>query len=122
MDDENRAPPISDPRWETWSGVLLAFLDRPRDWKALNGWCRETRFGAVKLRHCLAWLEIYSWARSFMQDDVIFWVSTRTLATLPIRSTEGPGSLPPGAPEPSIYEDDPEEDEPPPSEPPSMQN
>lgn len=50
-------PEVVDPRWEEWSKPVLTFLALPRDWRALNKWCRQTKFGPTKLRHCLAWLE-----------------------------------------------------------------
>ena len=75
--DESKAPPLRDPRWEQWSRVVLEYLAYPRDWKSLNAWCREMKFGSVKLRHCLAWLEIHGYVRSFTRDDVLFWVHTQ---------------------------------------------
>lgn len=67
---------VSDPRWEDWSRPLLAFLGVPQGWRGINRWCREKRFGPVKMRHCIAWLEEKGLAHSFGSGDQIVWVST----------------------------------------------
>lgn len=66
---------MRDPRWQEWSAPLLQFLAMPRNWSALNAWCRTSRFGAAKLRHCLAWLETQGLVHVCGGDEIL-WVQT----------------------------------------------
>lgn len=72
---EPKSPTVDDPRWADWCVPLLEFLSDPQEWPAINRWCRTTRFGGVKIRHCIAWLEEKRLAFSYVIDGRVVWVS-----------------------------------------------
>jgi hypothetical protein len=105
--DEAKAPTGSDPRWAAWSRPVLEFLATPQSWRGINKWCRERRFGAVKIRHCVAWLEENGLAHSFGWGDQLVWVSTSYDLGRGLTPTEtgedGDAKLSNGKPMPSTF-------------------
>jgi hypothetical protein len=51
-------PPQGDyAYWRHLSLPVLAFLEEPRDWVAIEDWVKTNRFGKSRIRQMLAWLE-----------------------------------------------------------------
>lgn len=67
--------------WRHLSEAVLRFLEEPRDWKALDQWAKEVRFGKSRLRQTLAWLEQRAEAGTFVEarSQAVFWVSAAWL-------------------------------------------
>ncbi len=77
--------------WRALTAPVLGFLEEePRNWKALNQWAKEARFGKSRIRHALAWLEQRGEASTFTQvegrRETVYWASAAWLA----RHTEPP--------------------------------
>ena len=84
-EDETRVPAMNDARWQDWAQPLHLFLANPQEWPAIEQWCRETRFGQIMLRHCLAWLDDQGLVRSFYRPSgKIVWVTSEYEEEAPI--------------------------------------
>lgn len=64
-------PPISDHSWLSKTRPLLTYLDQARTWKELR---TLTKFTGSLLRNSLAWLEHHGEAKSYIREDVVYWV------------------------------------------------
>lgn len=78
-------PPQGDyVYWRRLSLPVLDVLEQPRDWKALEQWTKDTRFGKVRLRQVLAWLEQRGEASTFVQVvgsvETLYWASAAWLS------------------------------------------
>lgn len=51
-------PDLGDPSWLSKVSILLQFLDKPRNWRALRTWAKGHGIGTDTVRHTLAWLSI----------------------------------------------------------------
>lgn len=71
----DHVPEMCDPCWEQWAAPVLLYLQTPRTWQSLKAWCRVHKFGATKLRHCLAWLEEQGLAKTTGSVKIL-WVQT----------------------------------------------
>lgn len=74
---EERIPQDRDMVWESIAVPLLAFLSKPRDWKALMAWRRTNRWKGGRLRNCLAWLENQGLAHTMSKNGKVVWVRSK---------------------------------------------
>ena len=77
-------PPQGDyAYWRRLSLPVLEVLQQPRDWTALEEWTKASRFGKVRLRQVLAWLEQRGEASTFVQVsrgvETVYWASATWL-------------------------------------------
>ena len=56
--DDQKIPPMRDPRWKTWAEPLWAHLSAARTWPELEAWADAREVQQDILRHLLAWLTL----------------------------------------------------------------
>lgn len=69
----NEVPNVNDPRWETWTAPLAAFLLTPRNWEDLQVWRGERFIQENVLIQLVAWLSF----NDFVHYDYVLktWVA-----------------------------------------------
>lgn len=86
---------MSSEAWKRQSQAVLAFLETPQDWKAMENWIHLTQFGGTRFRHVLAWLEEQRLAITFVRKDKdeatgatseqLYWVNTLWVSRVSVR-------------------------------------